>query len=411
MRLGLGLWIDSPQPASSAGPGTITPTAVYFYDGTHFGVAFDEAISLTGTPSYTCNGNPVVSAGNNPTVNGITCTVSAATTSGSVAVPAGDPAVTSQGGGLFVTAGTYDFDTPPQLAYNVDPEISGDPVAGQTLACNTGSVVGYGYPHARFAYRWQRSANGTTGWADIGGETTDDYDPVTGDVGKYLRCVVSAVVGAVAESSPPVLANSDVVGPITGVWVYETPGAFTFTTPVAGDYLIEAIGGGAVGQSGGTSGTAGHGGGGGASASGIYTFGAGVQIPLTISSDGGAAWAGGTSQSAPGVVVRATGAAENQTGGAAASSLGQVVFDGGDGAAADGSTPGGGGAAASASGAGAAASGATGGAGSGGGGSGGNGGSPGTNGGSPGGGGGGGAPGQPRGVGSPGWVRITWPPP
>lgn len=214
------------------------------------------------------------------------------------------------------------------------------------------------------------------------------------------------------QPGPPVApAPVNTVPPsIMGERVYDVPGTHTFTTPVAGDYHISAIGGGADGK--GSSTSAGReGGGAGAFAGGIYTFGGGVQITTFIDPAGGAAWCGpgATSASAPAVVVRAAGAGENQTGGTAAASLGQIVWDGGNGASADGVTPGGGGGAAGLAGPGTTGSGAIGGSGTAPGGDGGDGGSPGQDGQFPGGGGGGGSPTQPGGTGSTGWVRYTGP--
>jgi len=46
-----------------------------------------------------------------------------------------------------------------------------------------------------YAYQWQVSDDGATGWTDIGGATANSYIPVSGDNGKYLR------VSVIAENS------------------------------------------------------------------------------------------------------------------------------------------------------------------------------------------------------------------
>ena len=63
-----------------------------------------------------------------------------------------------------------------------------------------------------FTYQWQSSADGSTGWADITGETNADILLASGQSTKYLRCQVTAsnIVGASAAA-----ASSNVLGPVS----------------------------------------------------------------------------------------------------------------------------------------------------------------------------------------------------
>ena len=67
------------------------------------------------------------------------------------------------------------------------PTISGVAKVGQTLTATAASSSGVPTPIDSF--QWQRSDNGTTGWADISGATNTTYTAVTADENKYLRVV------------------------------------------------------------------------------------------------------------------------------------------------------------------------------------------------------------------------------
>lgn len=81
------------------------------------------------------------------------------------------------------------FSSPPAAPVNtVAPIIAGPTVQAQTLGLGrgtwTGSILSY-------AYKWQRSADGSTGWADIASATNTTYLLAAADVGKFVRGVVS----------------------------------------------------------------------------------------------------------------------------------------------------------------------------------------------------------------------------
>lgn len=82
----------------------------------------------------------------------------------------------------------------------------------------TNSPTGYGD-------KWQRSADGVSGWADIPGANGPAYVPVTGDVGFYLRGGVLA--GNAAGPAVAGYAYSTAVGPILAAAV----GGLTPTDP------------------------------------------------------------------------------------------------------------------------------------------------------------------------------------
>ena len=406
------------KPGSGSPPSsTITPTAAYYYNNSNFGLAFDQALTLADTPGYTVAGKAVIAASSNNDVNGVTCQISAASAavSGSVVVPSNDPGVLF--GGLYVTAGSYVLEVPPALTNSVAPALSGysePPLAGQSINCGTGSWTGYGATLASFTYQWRESANGTTGWANIGGETTPDFNPDNTFAGKYLRCRVTASVGGGAGATE----DSDVIGPIVGTWEW-TDQTANWTVPVSGDYQISAIGAGGNGGTANSS-TAASGGGGGAFGGGLYTLTGSVVYHIAAPGGGAGGGAGvytGTGSASTSALVRGA-SSTGYLGGMTATSVGQVTWVGGDGASSEGHTPGGGGGAAGPSGAGSSASGQYGGAGASPGGNGGDGGEnnfpgiggSGGDGTAPGGGGGGGgAAGGGGGTGAPGWVKITGP--
>ncbi len=82
------------------------------------------------------------------------------------------------------------------------PSFFTTPAVGFATAINVG--VWSNFP-ASYTYQWEISADGTT-WTSISGATGPTYSPVSGDVGSYLRCVVTAA--NVAGSSSAVSQTS-----------------------------------------------------------------------------------------------------------------------------------------------------------------------------------------------------------
>lgn len=115
-------------------------------------------------------------------------------------------------------AGRYQYETlvaTKNISGNMDqipsnivaPAITGTLEEGETLTVSNGTWIGY--PSPTFTRKWQISANGTSGWADIVGATNATYVLQSGDATKFVRAVVTATN---SEGATPV--NSNVVGPI-----------------------------------------------------------------------------------------------------------------------------------------------------------------------------------------------------
>jgi len=86
------------------------------------------------------------------------------------------------------------------------PVVSGTLSPGNNLSCTTGTWTNT--PNS-YAYQWQRSADGIGGWSNIGANA-NTYAVQAGDVGFYIRCLVTASNGL----GPGAPAASNVVGPI-----------------------------------------------------------------------------------------------------------------------------------------------------------------------------------------------------
>lgn len=70
------------------------------------------------------------------------------------------------------------------------PFLEGEAVVGSQIACTTGL---WSSPSpVSFSYQWQRSADGSTGWANVAGEARSDTIIGSALAGQYLRCNVTA---------------------------------------------------------------------------------------------------------------------------------------------------------------------------------------------------------------------------
>lgn len=67
------------------------------------------------------------------------------------------------------------------------PTLSGTEAVGSTLTATAASVTGTPTPTRSF--QWQRSSDGSTGWADISGATSSTYELVSADEDNYVRAV------------------------------------------------------------------------------------------------------------------------------------------------------------------------------------------------------------------------------
>jgi len=94
------------------------------------------------------------------------------------------------------------------------PTISGTAKVGQTLTATAASVSGV--PTPTDSFQWQRSDNGTTGWADISGATNTTYTAVTADENKYLR-VVQTSTNVAGSDSANSASTAQVAAAFTGL--------------------------------------------------------------------------------------------------------------------------------------------------------------------------------------------------
>ncbi len=89
----------------------------------------------------------------------------------------------------------------------VAPVLSGRAVVGDVLSTTDGTWTGD--PTIAFTYQWQRSDDGTTGWASVSGAVAADYTVAPGDVAKYLRCVVTGTNGT-GNASAATAASAEI---------------------------------------------------------------------------------------------------------------------------------------------------------------------------------------------------------
>lgn len=114
-------------------------------------------------------------------------------------------ATNSQGSATAESAATAAVTRAP--TNTAAPAVSGTAQVGSTLTTTNGTWAAS--PTPTYARAWQRSANGTSGWAAISGATATTYALVAADEGQHIRCVVTAT-----NSAGNATANSNVVGPV-----------------------------------------------------------------------------------------------------------------------------------------------------------------------------------------------------
>ena len=109
------------------------------------------------------------------------------------------------------TTATAQITTPVPVNSAV-PTVSGSAIVGQVLTTTNGTWTN---TPTGFTYKWQTSANGTTGWTDISGATATTYTVVSGDANQFLRSVVTASNAGGAGTAANSAATSQVsaIGP------------------------------------------------------------------------------------------------------------------------------------------------------------------------------------------------------
>lgn len=91
----------------------------------------------------------------------------------------------------------------------IAPTVSGTAKIEEVLTANAGTWTGF--PSPDFSYQWERSADGSTGWANISGATAATYTLANDDKGKYVRVQVTGTNNAGSAS-----AASEPQGPVQG---------------------------------------------------------------------------------------------------------------------------------------------------------------------------------------------------
>ncbi len=98
----------------------------------------------------------------------------------------------------------------PVPTNSVVPAVSGTTTVGQTLTSTSGTWANQGGTIATYAYKWQDSANGSTGWSDIASATSSTYVIGAGESSKYLRSSVIATNTGGASSAAVSLATAQI---------------------------------------------------------------------------------------------------------------------------------------------------------------------------------------------------------
>ncbi len=104
----------------------------------------------------------------------------------------------------------------PPLVADVATVIAGAAETGATLTATPGTATGGTAPLA-YATRWQASADGTSGWADLPGATGNTYAIQGSDLNKYLRAVTTATDSTTPTAQTldlPSIASAKVTAPV-----------------------------------------------------------------------------------------------------------------------------------------------------------------------------------------------------
>ena len=80
----------------------------------------------------------------------------------------------------------------PEFTVTAPPTLEGTATLSSAYYASPVNPNTTGLPSTSLSYQWQRSNNGTGGWANISGATKRSYTPGEDDVGKYIRLVIKA---------------------------------------------------------------------------------------------------------------------------------------------------------------------------------------------------------------------------
>ncbi len=101
--------------------------------------------------------------------------------------------------------------------YDTTPAVSGTPMLGQVLTATTGTWSNHGASITGYSYQWQRSADGSSNWADVVGATSSTMTIATANV--YYRVLVRATneagtsVSSAASLSTPFVVSQKAAAP------------------------------------------------------------------------------------------------------------------------------------------------------------------------------------------------------
>lgn len=107
------------------------------------------------------------------------------------------------------------------------PTISSQTQVGETITATAASVTGVPTPTTTF--QWQRSDNGTSGWANISGATSSTYTLVSADDTKYVRAVQTET-NAIGSDSANSAASGQIASGDADAQAFITAASITDST-------------------------------------------------------------------------------------------------------------------------------------------------------------------------------------
>jgi len=193
--------------------GEMTPTHVYGFpeDGRCY-VLFSGQVIVSGAALYAINGT--VPAGTSAAVQfgsktaQIPFPTSGFSVGQNMTPSVADAAVRGVGNGMYVQSGQHLIEAPPEPVITV--AVTGQASGANVLTTSTATYTGWGESLTAYLNKWQVSDNGTTGWADIAGQTAVTHTVTVARTAKYLRSQRAPVIGGTTGS----YVSSPAVGPI-----------------------------------------------------------------------------------------------------------------------------------------------------------------------------------------------------
>jgi hypothetical protein len=107
------------------------------------------------------------------------------------------------------------------------PTLAGTEEVGETLTATAAAATGN--PAPTTSWQWQRSADGSTGWADISGATSSTYTLVAADETNYVRVKQIETNALGTDEAVSAATGQIVAGGATGILDAYTGAAFAFS--------------------------------------------------------------------------------------------------------------------------------------------------------------------------------------